>query len=202
MITTPQDYYSKLHLIQNSEKTNIAVLLPSDEKIYNVDLNTRQIETPDFLSIEKDHYAETIYFEMDRYFDNIDLSTSTGIVQFENANKELHLYKIPIMDITTKPGKIIFPWCIDGAATAAAGLIKYSFKFYNISKSPNTDENGNQIEAEFAYNLNTKVATSKILSGLDVDKNKEEYIGIASALEVELARLESLSREGLEWTRL
>lgn len=198
MITTPQDYYSKLHLIENAEQAKIAVLLPSDEKVYKVDLNTREIEAPEFLSIAKDHYAETIYFEMDRFFDHIDLSTATGIVQFENANKELHIYKIPIIDITTKPGKIIFPWCIDGAATVAAGAVKYSFKFYNVTKSPNVDEEGNFLEAEFEYSLNTKIATSKVLNGLDVDKNQEEYQGLASALEVELARLESLSRNGLE----
>lgn len=202
MITTPQDYYSKLHLIGNAQQAQIAVLLPSNEKIYNVNLNTREIETPEFLSIAKDHFAETVYFEMDRFYDHVDLATATGIIQFENANKELHLYKIPIIDITTKPGKIIFPWCIDGAATAAAGTIKYSFNFYNVKKSPNVDENGNFLGAEFEYSLNTKVATSKILNGLDVDKNKEEYKGLASALEIEINRLEQLSRDGLEWIKL
>ena len=72
MITTLQDYLSKLHLINRAGDAKIAVLLPSDEKIYKVDLNTREIEAPEFLSIEKDHYAETIYFEMDRYYDHID----------------------------------------------------------------------------------------------------------------------------------
>lgn len=192
MITTPQDYLSKLHLIEKSQETQTAILLPSDEKIYKVDLNTRTVEAPQFLSIAKDHYAETIYFEMDRYYDHIDLATATGIVQFENAKKELHLYKIPLIDITTKPGKIIFPWCIDGAATAAAGAIKYSFLFYNVTISPNGGE------AKFEYSLNTQTATSKILNGLDVDKNQEEYVGLASALETELARLEALSRNGLE----
>lgn len=60
MITTPQDYNSKLHLINNANKPSVAVLLPSDEKIYNINLSERKIEAPEYLSIEKDHYAETI----------------------------------------------------------------------------------------------------------------------------------------------
>ena len=64
MITTPQEYYAKLHLIQDTNKPMVAA--PSDERIYNIDLSTRKIESPDFLSIEKDHMAETIYFTVDR----------------------------------------------------------------------------------------------------------------------------------------
>jgi hypothetical protein len=32
-----------------------AVLMPHNEHIMNVDLNTRTIETPEFLSVTKDH---------------------------------------------------------------------------------------------------------------------------------------------------
>ncbi len=182
MITTPQEYNEKLHLIQNSENSKIAILCPSDEKIYKIDLNSRSIESPEFLSVAKDHFAETIYFEMDRFYDHVDLSTTTAIVQFENAKKEPHLYAIPFLDITTKPGKIIFPWCIDGAATALAGNVKYSFKFYHTFK----DEQGNVL---FDLDLNTKPANGKILVGLDVDKNTEEYKGLASQIEAKLAEL-------------
>ena len=71
MITTPQDYYSKLHLIQDTNKPTIAVLLPSDEKTFNVNLSTRTIDAPEYLSVAKDHLAETIYFVMDRYYDGV-----------------------------------------------------------------------------------------------------------------------------------
>ena len=65
---------------------------------------------------------------MDRYYDGVDLSNTTGIVQYINAKKESHIYAIPFYDIVTFEGKILFPWCIDGAATKKAGDIKYSFK--------------------------------------------------------------------------
>ena len=88
MITTPQDYNSKLHLIKNTNKPSIAVLLPSDEKIYNINLSERKIEAPEYLSIEKDHYAETIYFLVDRYYDNVDLVETTCIVLSRTTTRQ------------------------------------------------------------------------------------------------------------------
>lgn len=191
MITTPQDYYSKLHLIQDTNKPVVATLLPSDEKIYNIDLNTRKIETPSYLSIEKDHYAETIYFLVDRYFDNIDLSTTTCVVQYVNALGEPRMYAVPFMDIQTFEGKILFPWCIEGEATKAAGTIQYAVKFYHTFK----DEEDNIL---FDFNLNTVTARSKILSGLDTIKNNGDYDYIASEIEKALSRIDLLSKQEIE----
>ena len=191
MITTPQDYYSKLHLIQDTNKPAVAILLPSDEKIYNIDLNTRKIETPSYLSIEKDHYAETIYFLVDRYFDNIDLSTTTCVVQYVNALGEPRMYAVPFMDVQTFEGKILFPWCIEGEATKAAGTIQYAVKFYHTFK----DEEDNIL---FDFNLNTVTARSKILSGLDTIKNNGDYNYIASEIEEALSRIDWLSKQNIE----
>ena len=191
MITTPQDYYSKLYLIQDTNKPTIAILLPSEEKIYNIDLNTRKIEAPNYLSIEKDHLAETIYFLVDRYFDSIDLSETTCVVQYINAKNEPRLYAVPFMDITTFEGKILFPWCIEGEATKAAGNISYSVKFYHTFK----DEEGNVL---FDFNLNTVVAKSKILSGLDVIKQDPDYNYIASEIESALERINLLSQTDIK----
>ena len=191
MITTPQDYYSKLYLIQDTNKPVIATLLPSDEKTYNIDLNTRKIETPTYLSIEKDHLAETIYFVVDRYYDNIDLLNTTCVVQYVNPLNEPRLYAVPFMDIQTFEGKILFPWCIEGEATKAAGNIQYSVKFYHTFK----DENGNIL---FDFNLNTLVAKSKILSGLDTIKNNSDYNYLASEIEEALSKIDWLSKQEIE----
>ena len=69
MITTPRDYYNLYHRIQSENAPSLAVLLPTDEKIYNVDLNARTVEAPEYLSVEKDHRAETIYFKVNRFYD-------------------------------------------------------------------------------------------------------------------------------------
>ena len=192
MITTPQDYYSKLHLIQDTNKPTIAVLLPSDEKTFNVNLSTRTIDAPEYLSVAKDHLAETIYFVMDRYYDGVDLSQTTGIVQYINADKEPRIYAIPFYDITTFKDKILFPWCIEGEVTKKAGVVQYSLKFYHTYK----DEENNIL---FDLNLNTTMAKSKILNGLDVVKQDENYNYIASEIENALARIDLLSKMDIEW---
>lgn len=191
MITTPQDYNSKLHLIQDTNKPTVAVLLPSDEKIYNIDLSERKIEAPAYLSIEKDHYAETIYFLVDRYYDNIDLTETTCIVQYINAKNESRIYAVPFYDITTFPGKILFPWCIDSEVTKVAGNVKFSMKFYNTFK--NEDD-----EVLFSFNLNTLFAFSKVLNGLDVAKEDETYSYVASEIEKALARIDVATKLDIE----
>lgn len=195
MITTPQEYYAKLHLIQDTNKPSVAVLAPNTEKIYNIDLNTRKIDSPEFLSIEKDHMAETIYFMVDRVYDSIDLAETTCIIQYINAKKEARIYAVPFYDITTINGKIIIPWCIEGEATKASGTVKYSFKFYSTFK----DEE-NQIL--FDFNLNTLPANSKVLSGLDVAKDDETYDYIASEIESALARVDIATKLDIEWIHL
>lgn len=192
MITTPQEYNEKLYLIQDTNKPSIAILLPSDEKIYNVDLATRSIDAPKFLSVEKDHYAETIYFLVDRYYDNIDLSQTTCIVQYINAKDEGRIYAVPFMDITTYEGKILLPWCIEGEATKAAGRIKFALKFYTTFK----DQEGNIL---FDFNCNTTFANSKILNGLHVEKQSEEYNYLASQVEEALARIDVATKLDIEW---
>ena len=60
MVTTPEDYLKYLHLIQNENFPKQAILLPTDETIYEIDLNSRIIKAPKILSAERDHQAETV----------------------------------------------------------------------------------------------------------------------------------------------
>ena len=101
MITTPKEYNEKLWQIQSENAPTLAILLPSTEKIYNIDLNKRTIEAPKFLSVSKDHNAETIYFKIDRFFDNVDLSNTVCLIQYKNALKEERVYVVPFYDIET-----------------------------------------------------------------------------------------------------
>ena len=43
MITSPEDYQKHLYEIQNNNFPTKAILLPTDETIYEVDLNKRTI---------------------------------------------------------------------------------------------------------------------------------------------------------------
>ena len=60
MITSLQEYYNLLYLIQDENPPELAVLLPGDEPLLRIDLDTRKIDAPEYLSVATDHRAETV----------------------------------------------------------------------------------------------------------------------------------------------
>jgi hypothetical protein len=82
MITVSNDYLELLHKVQDPNRQDTIIQLPPDEPIYEIDLNTRSISAPKILSVEYDHNAETIYFSVDRFYDNVDLSTMFCVVEY------------------------------------------------------------------------------------------------------------------------
>ena len=101
MITTAEEFLNHLWQINDGNTPTRAILLPTDEIIYTIDLESRNIEAPTVLSIEKDHAAETLYFLVDRMFGDTDLSTTTCIVQYINAVGEEGFQIVPFYDIHT-----------------------------------------------------------------------------------------------------
>lgn len=158
MITFETEYKDKLWEIQNQHLTQKAVLVPHNEKILNIDLNTRTVEVPKYLSVQQDHESETIYFKFDRFYDAVDLTNMVCVIQYQNANGEEYFYPVPFYDITTcgsEPGhKVLIPWCIQGPATQYAGTVEFSILFFRL------DANAN-----ITYMLNTLPAKGKILQG-------------------------------------
>ena len=159
MITSLQEYYNLLYLIQDENPPELAVLLPGDEPLLRIDLDTRKIDAPEYLSVATDHRAETVFFSVNRYFDNVDLSTMSCIIQFINAAGESGIYVVPFYDISRGDDNMIIPWVIEGAVTAKAGSVVYSVQFFRVSES----------SSKYSYNLNTLPATSKILNNLQGD---------------------------------
>lgn len=163
MMTTKEEYLALLREIQDSGKTTFAVV-PSDEPRFLIDTNTREINVPSefsFLAVQYDHCAETIYFEIDRYFDNVDLSEHTCVIQFRNkgnTGSNEGYYHVKSMDIESVDGKILFGWTIENTATLYAGDIEFSVRFYSIDD-----------KLRFSYNFNTIPSTSRILHTLDSD---------------------------------
>lgn len=160
MVTNPAEYARLLWKIQDQNPPTTALLLPNSEKMIEVNLNTRVITSPEYLSVATDHRAETVYFVMDRFHDNVDLSEMNCIVEFVNADKKSGLYVVPFIDKDTLNQKIIVPWLIEGLATAKAGTITYSLKFFQVQKDN---------YSKFSYILNTQQAVSKILEGNNFD---------------------------------
>ena len=156
MITGEQEYLDYLAtIIRSYNPPNVLIRIPANEPIYNIDLSTRVIEGPKFLGVEADHDAEIIYFLMDRYYDNVDLSECIGVVQFKNAKNEEYMYIIPAYDVLSFPNQILFGWNIQSPVTKYGGNVQFSFKFFKMDKT----------SGELLYELNTLICKTKVLVG-------------------------------------
>lgn len=174
MKTNADEYMRRLADIQNQFNSPSLVMLPTDEPRFIIDANERTISIPDgftFLGVLNDHNAETVYFEIDRYYDQTDLSKKTCIVQYKSrANKHGGFYPVTKLDITTVPGKIIFGWEVQNDATSCPGDLEFSVRFYS------TKQDDDRII--FSYNFNTEVVVLLVKSGLDT--MEEEAVQIES----------------------
>lgn len=203
MITTREEYLQNLIQINDKNKPQIAVLLPKDEPIYEINLNTRKVAVPPFLSVKSDHYAETFYFKVDRYFDNMDLSDTACLIQYTNSgikNDDGHFYLVPYYDITTlrAENKILLSWMVSNSAAAAAGTLTFSFRFYKLDAGTVVDD---KMVYNYIYCLNTEPAKSKILDGLDIMGKDSDNVNIeADAATILAARIDELSKlVGVYW---
>ena len=165
MSQTPQAVIDKLFEIQENNPPQEGIMAFAKEYI-EIDLQSRTVGAPEFLSVAKDHKFENVYFIVNRYWDYMDLATTTCVISYKTESGAAGLYAVPFYDLRTakapagslEPDKMILPWCIDGRVTENAGLVEFAVRFYRI------DINGKKL----IYNLNTMPGTSKVLYGLDV----------------------------------
>lgn len=67
---------------------------------------------------------------------------------------------------------MIFPWTIGNVATNEVGELEFAIRFYKIQTYTNED---NQTEYKLVYNLSTKPVTTRVLEGLDVEIDDEQF---------------------------
>ena len=183
-----KSYDELLFDLQKNNKTPlIAHLLPKENQIHEVDLNTRTINVPQFLSVRYDHNAEVIYFKCPRYFEGVDLADTVCVIQYINADGDQGIYWVPYYDIyhydiedcedqvVTTP-TLLIPWSIGGLATITAGKITFNIRFYLIH-----DET-----KQFLYNLSTKPAEGIILHGLDMPQDAIEEFRLDASIATDL----------------
>ena len=178
------NYKSLLYEIQDaaqSTSTPDTIIIPSNKQLYNIDLNTRVIDGPETLSVQSDHYSDTVYFLVDRFYDSMDLATTNCVVQYVSG-EDSYVYAVPFCDITTFEGKMIIPWSISESATKNSGNVKYFLRFYLIDEASVRDdqENYDPSGAQFKYSLSTLVATSQILRTM----SQEDFIREDETLEL------------------
>ena len=120
---------------------------------------------------------------MGRYFENIDLSQMTCVIQYINAAGEGGVYVVPFVDVTTYQdiNEMLVPWAVGGRVTKEAGTIRFSIRFYQINQTTKT----------FDYNLSTLPQECEVLYGFDIpnDADQSEYVD-AATLEDLIQRVE------------
>lgn len=102
MIATAEEYLQQLWQLYDGNVPTKAIILPRDETIYQIDLNTRIIKAPYLSGITKDQNAETFYFIVDRFHGEIDLVNTACLVYYKNKTSGTgSFYPVPFYDITT-----------------------------------------------------------------------------------------------------
>lgn len=212
-IITEKEFLSKLYVIQ-SDNPPSQVLFPKTKPIYDIDLSTRTIEAPPYLSVSKDHKSETIYFRIDRYHDFMDLSLLPCIIQYITPDNVTHWYAVPFCDVISEQDdlKMIIPWNIDGIVTQLKGTVTFSLRFFKVEQeiidmSDYIDEdaikNGASkvdIKYNLLYNLTTLPAESRILEGLEVPQGESKFDVAAEAAAYLLQEINKINRsEGIYW---
>lgn len=136
-ISTLDEYFQHLHEI--SLKDPSLIILPLDEEKFFIDGNSRKIAVPQAftkngIGVQGDHYAEYIYFEIDRYFENIDFGSPsiTAVVEFIDANQQKHFAKAWIKYTDEKSSKVTIGWPITQDVTSKAGSIKFSVRLFEL----------------------------------------------------------------------
>ena len=155
-------YFDALENIKMGSQKYKYFRIPLDEPCFEINMSTRAISVPkDFatygLGVKGDTRAEIVFFESDRFFDQVDLKSANCWIQWVNTSTQAKGNSQSVyMDATEE--KLLFGWVITEEMTSGAGNIEFAVRWFT------TDENGN-----ISYSVSTQKATCSIKSSLDLD---------------------------------
>lgn len=151
------------------------LMLPLEEPYFSINANSRSISVPaEFktvggVGLTGDQIAETILFEIDRYFDFMDLINTNIFVQWKKADGSESASRITLVDFTDN--KIRFGWPITNVLTDTNGKVEFSVRFISYSNEDNV-----------VYSFNTLPANIEIKKSLIPDFDKDIKFDDASEL--------------------
>ena len=139
------------------------------------------------IAVQGDEVAETVYFEVDRFFDAMDLNLTDIAVQWiheddlkSNIQPIYNYTPIIIKDIESQTGKLIFGWPIGSEITERPGKIHFSIRFYQTM--------GNEI----VYSLSTQTSVVTVNPTILADVASEyPNVGIDNKIDLIRHRLQN-----------
>lgn len=176
-IKSLEEYFANIQTIlefvtANPEYTARCLAMAADEPVFEIDANSRVITVPPVfkkngIAVIGDHWAETVYFKIDKYFDYQSFykllnDDGNGRVVINWAFTPAGSKAVGDMQTTPAfgpaddllPGYLVFGWPIQKNMTQAAGTLTFSVQFYHIS-------NG-----EIDYSFNTIPASIQVGNSL------------------------------------
>lgn len=207
-VTSIDEYFSVLEILAKVVKTVVSNNKGYDAKLYNdklfiipfgendfvIDANSRKIGVPqefarNGVGVEGDHFVESLYFTIDRYFDTTDFAQSNimAIVEWINAKGEKCYSPAWTKILSDDDEKLIIGWVLTDKATEKAGIVKFSIRLYSL------DENG-KLESSFATLVTNVVINPSMNFDLEAagkDKIAPEFISSGEAHEAVFKRLRS-----------
>lgn len=207
-VTSIDEYFSVLEILAKVVKTVVSNNKGYDAKLYNdklfiipfgendfvIDANSRKIGVPqefarNGVGVEGDHFVESLYFTIDRYFDTTDFAQSNikAIVEWINAKGEKCYSPAWTKILSDDDEKLIIGWVLTDRATEKAGIIKFSIRLYSL------DEEG-KLESSFATLVTNVVINPSMNFDLEAagkDKIEPEFVSSGKAHEAVFKRLRS-----------
>lgn len=160
-IVTLEEYFGVIASLSKYINSKYRIL-PLGEPYFDIDINTRQILPPNgnnTYAVKGDDYAETIYFKIDRYFDNIDLASKNIVIEWDNGTKDgKGMTEESVRDLVSEPEYIIFGWTLTKEATSAGNSLKFTIRFYDYDSTEGV-----------RYSLSTMPSTIFIRDSLNHD---------------------------------
>lgn len=189
-VTDLPSYFNALETVKTNSRKYKFFRIPLDEPCFTVNMSTRTITVPkDFttygLGVKGDTCAEVVFFESDRFFDQVDLKSTNCWIQWVNTSTQAKGNSQSVyMDATEE--KLLFGWVITEEMTSGAGNIEFAIRWFT------TDDNG-----DISYSVSTQKATCSIKPSLDLDlvdlqpeldienilMNRPKYSGIINSLD-------------------
>lgn len=100
------------------------------EEIIVIDSSLRNIKVPNSLKnigVAGDHKAESVFFQIPRYFDGIDLANHSCVIRYINAGNEYGEYKVT--EQAMDDDFIVLGWQLTNYVTRYSGVVKFTVQF-------------------------------------------------------------------------
>lgn len=185
-INSLEDYFSNIRTIASLTKVGSDVkgkflIMPLDEPFFEIDANARAIKIPDNfkkngIGVQNDHWAEILYFKVDRYYDYQDLASLNIFINWEfvgagqrnGGEQEIKVSKAFAPDPDFDPNFLIFGWVVDRSMCPRKGSLKFSVTFTD-SAHPGLAQ---------GYQLSTLISQVNVNEGL-VPQQDAELIAVS-----------------------